>query len=153
MVVLQRRATRMEYVDPGASSYETRYRARVIDGAAITTGANAGRGSTGLLVDPLRFGRAGLARSPAARAFRRHSYRCHRVSPHRCATSDTTAPGSRLSRTMRALSAFDHRRRRSPPTGHLGPDASHRSDGSVLIARKLMRGVESHRLALICVAA
>src|SRR5262249_20329271 len=34
--------------------------------------------------------------------------------------------------------------------GHLVPDASHRSDGSVLVARKLMRGVESiaHGLAL-----
>jgi len=54
---------------------------------AITTGANAGRTSTALLVDPLRFGRAGLVWSPSAallsaatRAFRRQLYARHEAA-------------------------------------------------------------------------
>src|SRR6266436_3749260 len=50
-----------------------------------------------------------------ARASRRQPNSCCGLSPCRRATSDTLAPGLRLSTTMRALSSSDHRRRRPVP--------------------------------------
>ena len=46
---------------------------------------------------------------------RRQPNSCCGLSPCRRATSDTLAPGVRLSTTMRALSSSDHRRRRPVP--------------------------------------
>jgi len=93
---------------------------------AITTGAKAGSGPG----DPRGFNLPLLGRghrhgsgaaSPAgavptaSRACRRQPNNCCGLSPCRRATSDTLAPGFRLSTTMRALSSADHCRRRPVP--------------------------------------
>ena len=99
---------------------------------AITTGAKAGSGPgerprgfvLPLLGDGHRGG-SGAGRPAGAvptascslsfnssRACRRQPNNCCGLSPCRRATSDTLAPGFRLSTTIRALSSADHCRRR-----------------------------------------
>jgi ABC-type sugar transport system ATPase subunit len=94
------------------------------DGAAAhvatTTGANAptrpaDAPSPAGNLDPPPLRATALPAGSRARASRRQPNSCCGLSPCRRATSDTLAPGPRLSTTMRALSSSDHRRRRPVP--------------------------------------
>jgi hypothetical protein len=82
-------------------------------GAAITTGANTGAAS--LISGGCACGPSFRRGCGVASASRRQANNCCGLSPLRRATSETLAPRSRLSTTMRALSARDHRRRRPEP--------------------------------------
>jgi hypothetical protein len=98
------------------------------EGAATTTGANIGVSAPtsghALLLLPPRLPETGAVASRSAgvgavsslnnaRALRRHAKSCCGESPLRRATSETLAPGLKLSITMRAFSSLDQPRRRA----------------------------------------
>jgi len=90
------------------------------------TGAAADSSTRGTKVGPSARGRTSFPRRDSPR----HCERCRAINPSFAATSQTRAPGSRLSATLRAFRSSDQRRRPVGPSRtsirdtHLRPGTS-----------------------------